>query len=284
MVPAPRPLLALVFVLAFGARAEATPPGPPAADREAGFEHGRQGRMLEALELLRPWALAHPEDLPARLAAVQAAVELSRLSDAQALLSGLTLDTPPVRVLRAQVARLEAEPRSVLEQLAPLLDQPPSGLERMVAWLAADALVALGRGAEAAARLRPWVEIDPTHGLLFAQASYQSGAVDEALATLEPWARRALSLGGGEGAPPEPSAAPIVLEYGRMLQAVERSAEAAKMLEAGLRWSPRSHQGWLNLGQALASLGRREEAKAALARFRELEQQRTGSAPGLPPG
>lgn len=71
----------------------------------------------------------------------------------------------------------------------------------------------------------------------------------------------------------------MVLEYGRMLQASERSVDAIRMLEVGVRWSPRSAQGWLNLGQALATLGRRAEAQQALARFRELADQPASPSP-----
>lgn len=142
--------------------------------------------MHEALELLRSWVLAHPEDLPARLAAVQAAVELAKVDDAEALLAGVALESAPLRILRAQIARLRGEPRTVLETLEPLLGEVPNGLERLVDGLLADAWVNLGRGRDAADRLRRWVATDANLALLYSQASYQSGEAAEALRALDP--------------------------------------------------------------------------------------------------
>lgn len=266
-------------VLAVRAQSGAATSGPAESVRELGFLRGRQGRMNEALALLRSWVLVHPEDLSARLAAVQAAVELARVDDAEALLAGVAVDSAAVRVSRAQVARLRGEPRAVLDSLEPLLAKVPAGLERMVDGLFADALVNLGRGREAADRLRRWVATDANLALLFAQASYQSGDVAEALEALDPWARRALSLDLGTAEPPDATAAALLLESGRMLQATERSADAIRLLEVGVRWNPRSAQGWLNLGQALATLGRRAEAQQALARFSELANQPASPSP-----
>lgn len=270
----------LLIAICLGAgAAEAPPPSP--ASRELGFQLGRDGKMREAYALLSPWVATHPEDGPARMALVQAAIELELAEEARALLAPLPVEAPPVRVLRAQVARLSGEPREVQALLAPLLTAPPPGLEGQVLWLQADALVATGKPREAADALRPRATSDPRLGLLYAQAAYLAGEVEPALGVLGPWARRMLLASAGSSTPPDATAAPILLEYGRMLVALGRGAEGVPMLEAGLRLKPQSAQGWLNLGQALASLGRKEEAARALARFREL------SAPGAaerPPG
>lgn len=249
-------------------------PAPPTETRELGFRHGQEGRLAEALALLRPWVDAHPDDLEARLAAVHAAIELGHAGDAAALLTPVTSDTAPVRVLRAELARLERRPAAVLEALQPLLTAPPAGLERQVWWLAGDALLAQARFGEAAALLRPGASSDARLALLFAQAAYQDGHVDEALSVLEPWAQRALKMGEGRPTPPGPAAVPILVEYGRMLVATRRAADAVKALEPALRWDPQNRQGWLSLGHARAALGEREAAQNALERFRQLDAAR----------
>lgn len=275
----------LALGLAAALTAETPPPTPQS--RELGFELGRNGKMREAHALLAPWVAAHPEDGQARMALVQVAVELELADEARALLAPLRSEAPPVRVLAAQVARLSGQHAEVLALLAPLLAAPPPGLEGQVLWLNADALVALGKPREAAAELRPHAGADPRLGLLYAQAAYQAGEVEPALTALGPWARRMLLASAGGAGPPDPTAAPILLEYGRMLVALGRGAEALPMLEAGLSIKPESSQGWLNLGQALVRLGRKEEAERALARFRELSAKAAGARPpgsAAPPG
>jgi tetratricopeptide (TPR) repeat protein len=265
---------------AFLERSVARSPLSPAA-RELGLLRGRQGQMAEAYRLLRPWAMAHPDDAEASLAAAQAAVDLGRPAEARAILVAQDAESPPVRVLRAAVARLEGQPTAVLEELTGVLQQQlPESLLRQGLWLAADALLALGRPQEAVDALAGLAITDARLSLLYAQALHQGGKLDEALAALEPWSRRTLEIGEGKPSPPGPAAAPILIEYGRMLVAAERAEEAARALRQGLAWSPESLPGWQSLGEALTRLGHRQEAEAALQKFRQLSQAR-GDRPTL---
>ncbi len=115
------------------------------------------------------------------------------------------------------------------------------------------------------------VESRPDAVLQLGLAQYQSGDLDGALATLEPAAAALLArLQAGQPAGEYPTA--LLIEYGRFLVLGGRHAEALPYLETATKVVPDRKQGWQQLGQALAAVGRRDEARAALDQFQSIVQ------------
>ncbi len=255
--------------LAWLARSAALAPVSPAA-RELGLAHGREGQWEDAYRLLRPWAKAVAGDVEGRQAAAFAAVRLGRPAEARDLLAGLPPDPPPRRVLEAEICFAEGDPNAALAALEPLLRVPPPGLAREVRRLAADANLSTGRAAEAVAQLAGHTGGDAALALLLAQAQFQTGEVEAALATLEPFVPRDASHAGAG-----PS---LDLEYGRMLVAAGRATEAIDIVRRGLARLPEDRQGWQTLAQALLAAGRRDEGQQALERFRALAAAEASAA------
>ena len=240
------------------------------AARALGLRYGRQGRVQEALDLLRPWLEAHPDDQEARLGAAFCAVELNRADEAAALLAPLPEDQPQARLLRARLL-LDTDPRQAIASLAPLESAPPPGIERDLRWILADARMRTGDAAGAAAGLAGKTGEDPVLALLLAQAQQQTGNPDQVLATLKPFVDRL----------PEPSAvdpaqrgvfAGIALEYGRALIAGANWTEAVTVLEKSTALDGSIAVAWQLYGQALNGAGRREDARKALAKFQEMSK------------
>src|SRR5829696_15001 len=63
-------------------------PASPAA-RDLGLLTAREGRVVEAYSMLRPWALRNPEDTDARLMAASLALQLERPDAAAELIKGM---------------------------------------------------------------------------------------------------------------------------------------------------------------------------------------------------
>jgi protein O-mannosyl-transferase len=128
------------------------------------------------------------------------------------------------------------------------------------------ALVRMGLPADAIEPLRRAVALhpdDPTAGIELAGALETAGRIDEALATLE----RAEKSGR----------VPSQLAMRRravLLQRMGRAAEAAERWRVYLRAAPRDAGAWNNLGLAEESLGRVDEARAALAKAVALSDDR----------
>lgn len=234
-------------------------PVSPAA-RELGMLRGARGELAEGLRLLRGWVEAYPDDREARLLAGYCAVTLGRHEEAEALLAGLP-DEPKVRVLRGR-ARLQAgDPHTAADLFRPLLEAPDAGLQREARRGLAEAELLLGRAAAAVELLAGREVADAEGALLLARAQLEAGRLEEALATLRPWA--------------EPTASPsvaVLREHARLLALTGRDAEALPLLEEASRRAPRDKLVWQSLGQVLAKLGRREEASRALDRFREITE------------
>lgn len=249
-------------------------PNTPAA-RELGILRGTQGRMRESYQLLRPWALAHPDDQEARMAAALAAIRLQRLPDAEALLEGLPADSDRVRLLQGQIRLLKGDPRGAIAMLAPILDEKESDVDMAARRTMAEAQLSLGQPEEAVSLLEGRVAGDPAASLVLGQAQYRAGDLEAGLTTLEPFASRLLQVAqasGGEMANQQLGAR-YGLEYGRMLAAAGRHEEALPHLQLATRLEPNNRQGWQLLGQTLAALGRRDEADVALARFQQLNEE-----------
>ncbi|HSF38790.1 MAG TPA: tetratricopeptide repeat protein, partial [Thermoanaerobaculia bacterium] len=243
------------------------------ASRELGLLRGRQGRPLDSYKLLRPWALAHPEDREGRLAAAFGALELHRAPEARELLAGLPDNEPRVRLLRGRLQLEEGDPRGAIATLSPLLDGPPA-LNTDVRRFLAEAHSAVGASDEAVKLLAGRTGQDRDLALLLAKAQYQSGNPADAAATLEPLARDLL---GREPETPGERAfgAEILLEYGRSLVGLSQWPAAMTALEKTAAWEPSEPQAWQLLGQAQLASGRREEAARSMAKLREAQSEKS---------
>lgn len=246
--------------------------GSPAV-RELGLLNARERRYVEGYALLKPWAAANPEDTEARLLAALCAVQLRRPNEAEELLSDLPQDDPRVKLLWGQLLNLKADPWGALAILKPLLESPAPGMEQDVRRLVAESYAAVGEAAKAVEVLTGHVDGNPVIALQLGQAQYQSGDLEGALATLEPFAEGLLAVAQAPaGLSPGPSLS-LIVEYGRLLATGGRHADALPYLETATRLDPDNKQSWQQLGQALAAVGRRDEAKTALERFQQIVSQ-----------
>ncbi len=252
---------------AFLQRAVELSPQSPAA-RELGMLYGGAGRYEQAFLLLRPWVRNAPNDEDARLIAALSALQIERPNDAETLLSDLPQQRPQVRLLWGKLLLLKGDPFGAIGTLQPLLEDSPDNMALDVRRTLADAQASVGQAAEAVTLLDGWVGSNPAVALQLGQARYQSGDLDGALATLEPFAKPVLAAGGQ--APDPRIAASIVLEYGRLLVTGGRHEDALDYLELSTRMTPENKQSWHQFGQALAAVGRRDEARAALDRFQKI--------------
>jgi tetratricopeptide (TPR) repeat protein len=254
------------------------------AARALGLRYGRQGKVLDAYKLLRPWAKDHPDDQEARLAAAFCAVELGRgPEEIEALLSGLPQDLPQAIVLRGRFRLAQGDPRGAIAVLSPLEAKPPKEVEHDLRWTLGEARVQVGEAAGAVAVLEGHVGDDPGLGLLLAQAHQQTGSPEKVLTTLKPFVDKL-----PDPAKSEPAAralyASIALEHARALVAGGRWAEALPVLEKAAALDESSPTIWQVYGQALAGAGRRDEAQKALAKFQELSKAAAEKSKPRQPG
>ncbi|HWM92179.1 MAG TPA: tetratricopeptide repeat protein [Thermoanaerobaculia bacterium] len=239
------------------------------AARTLGIRYGRQGKVAESYELLRPWVQAHPDDGDARLAAAFCAVELGRLDEAEPLLTGMPEDVPQVRLLRARLLLKRGDPRGTIATLAPLAAAPPKEIDRDLRWVLSEARLQIGEAAGAVALLEGHTGDDAALALLLAQAHQQTGNPEKVLATLKPFVDRMPDPAQAQASERSLHGA-IALEYGRALVTGARWAEAVPVLERSTVLDGSNATAWQLYGQALAGAGRREEARNALAKFQEL--------------
>ena len=250
-------------------RVVAKAPDSPAG-RDLGLLLGSQGRLQESYVLLRPWALAHPEDAEARLSAAYDAVELDRVPEATGLLEGLPDDNPRVRLLRGRLQLMQQKPREGLALLTPLLQNGPPELNLSVRRYLAEGHLAVGESNDAIELLKGKVGDDPSLAVLLGRAYYKSGNPAEAIAVLEPFARNL--LGGEPSSPGERSLmTDLALEYGQALVAASRWTDAATALTRATQLNPDSLLGWQLLGRAQLAAGQREEANKSLERYRQVQ-------------
>jgi tetratricopeptide (TPR) repeat protein len=263
-----------------GRSVERLPVSP--AGRFLGLYLGGRGRILEAYRLLAPWLEANPTDGEARRAAAVCALRLRRVPEAEALLDGLPADAAPTALLRGELLLQKREPAAAVALLEPLAESLPPALEVDWLQLLGSALLEVGRSADAAELLEGRHLAHPKLALSLARARYQGGDPAAALAVVEPLARPLLEAGQPPPAAPGSLPAAIVLEYGRLLVALERPADALAALERAAELDRWNGEAWQLQAQALAATGRREEAEAALDRFRELSEARQrASTPGM---
>ncbi|MDH3525662.1 MAG: tetratricopeptide repeat protein [Acidobacteriota bacterium] len=249
-------------------RSFAREPASPAA-RELGLVLAQTGQFLDAYLLLKPWSDRFPDDRQARLVAAFCAVRLRRPDDTLALLEPLPAEDPQVALLRAEALVAKADYWTAIGLLEPLVDSAPAAMELDLVRILAEAKVAIGQAAEAAQLLAGRVGDDPSVALQLSRAQFQGGEAAAALATLTPFADLLRPVLDDVRLPPGTPPG-LVLEYGRLLVTLGRPADALPFLEAATRLEPDDKQTWHQLGQALAAVGRTDEALVALDRFQQI--------------
>ncbi|MEA2603044.1 MAG: hypothetical protein QOF89_4036 [Acidobacteriota bacterium] len=261
-------------------------PASPAA-RELGLLTVREGRVVEAYSMLRPWALRNPSDRDARLLAATLALTLERPDDATELLVGQPENDPAIRLLRGRIQVLKKDGPGAVALLQPLLANHPQGMDLEVRRNLAEAQMLAGKPAEAVSLLQGKAEGHPTLVLLLGRAQHQVGNAAAALVTLKPMAEK-LPANPDTLGDPRPAAG-IAQEYGTLLLDAGRAAEAVPFLDKGARYNPRNPDAWKTLARGLDATGHKEEARNALARAAEAAKPpaprtaaATPSAPGAP--
>lgn len=238
-------------------------PDSPAA-RELGMLTARDGRVVEAYSMLRPWALRNPSDTEARLMAADLAVQLERGDDAIQLLSGFPDSEPAVRLLRGKALVLKKDGPGAVTLLKPLLTKHPQGMDLEVRRSLAEAELLAGQPAEAVKLIDGRTAGHPAVVLLLARAQRQAGNAAAAAATLKPLADR-LPANADTIGDPRPVTG-IALEYGSLLMDGGHAAEAVPFYQKATVYNPRSADSWKALAKALDAAGRKDEAQQALAK------------------
>ncbi|HEY3570617.1 MAG TPA: tetratricopeptide repeat protein [Thermoanaerobaculia bacterium] len=237
-------------------------PDSPAA-RELGMLTARDGRVVEAYSMLRPWALHNPSDTEARLMAANLAVQLERGDDAIQLLSNFPDSEPAVRLLRGKALVLKKDGPGAVALLKPLLTKHPQGMDLEVRRSLAEAELLAGQPAEAIKLIDGKTSGHPALVLLLARAQRQAGNAAAAAATLKPLADKLPANADAIG-DPRPVVG-IAQEYGSLLLDGGHAAEAVPFYQKATVYNPRSADAWKSLARALDAAGRKDEAQKALA-------------------
>jgi tetratricopeptide (TPR) repeat protein len=260
-------------------RSVAKNPATPAA-RELGLLLARQGRIVEAYALLRPWSVRNAEDGEALLTAAALALQLERPGEAEQLISGMAREDPAIQLMHAKILVQKGDGASAVTLLTPLLARHPSGMELEVRRTLAEAYLAAGQAPKAVELLKGRAAGHPSTTLLLARAQHQAGDALAALATLRPLADKLPADGKGLG-DPRPAAG-IALEYGRALADAGRAPEAIAYFEKATRIEPGRREAWQDLSRALAAANRAGEAQKAAAKAAELQRAAVAPAPADP--
>jgi len=240
------------------------------AGRLMGLMLGQRGAYGESLKLLRPWARQNPGDTEVRIAAAAAALQIERAPDAEEMLADLPQDNPRVRLLWGKLLVQQGDPYGALATLKALPSDINPALDSDRRRTMALAYTTSGQAAEAVALLEGRVNNDPGIALQLSHAQFKSGKVEDAAATIRPFADAVLSQ--DETAGSELLAASLTLEYGQLLNSLGRAEEALPYLERSAKLNPNNKLAWQHLGQSLNAAGRRDEARAALTRFQEMTE------------
>ncbi len=256
-------------------RCVALQPVSPAA-RTLGLLRGGQGRSAEAFGLLEPWAATNPGDQEARLAAAVSGLQLGRLPEAEALLEGLPSSEPKVALLRADLLLKRRDAEGAVALLEPLLGQAPAEARVDLLVLLSTAYLELGRSAAAVDLLRERGSAHPRLALALARAQHRGGNVEEATATLAPFAARLPAPGNLPKTLPSnaPLMASMALEYGRLLLTGEQAEQAGVFLSLASELNPYSRETWQELARARAATGDQAGAEEALGRLEALAEAR----------
>jgi len=258
-------------------------PASPAT-RELGMLTARQGHLVEAYSMLRPWVLRKPSDIEARLVACNLAVQLERGDDAIQLLSGLPDSDPAIRLLRGKALVLKKDGPGAVALLKPLLTSHPQGMDLEVRRSLAEAQLLAGQPAEAIKLIDGKTAGRPALVLLLARAQRKAGNAAAAAATLKPLADKLPANADAIG-DPRPAAG-IAMEYGALLVDAGKPAEAVPFYQKSTGYYPRNPETWKGLARALDAAGRKPEAQKALAQAAEVAKPparpTAAAAPGTP--
>jgi tetratricopeptide (TPR) repeat protein len=254
-------------------------PDSPAA-RDLGLLLGNEGRLEESYLALRPWALAHADDVSARVFAAYDAVELDRVPEAAELLRGLPDDDPRTRLLHGRLELMQQRPRAGIKLIEPLLQNAPPELEPSVRRYLAEAHILLGESSAAIELLKGRVGDDPSLAVLLGRAYYRGGDPAAASAVLEPFARRLLAREPASGAE-RSQMADLALAYGEALVASSRWTDAIGALGRAAQLDPGRAQAWQLLGRAQLAAGRRDDANKSMDKLRQVEAAETSNAAQL---
>jgi Flp pilus assembly protein TadD len=264
-------LAALLLTLALPAQAQE-------GARAEGLRLAAQGKWLEAYKQLRPWALAHPDDVQARMVAGYSAIRLQRLAEAERLISDLPQSEPRVRLLWGELLLTQGNPWGALDMLKPLeAKHPPeiaADLRRLVALARTQAsgpppsppgdpverIVAQAGDLAAAGRLEDALRIIRDERVLSPddlRPRFMEGYLLLRLKRLEEALRIAQETAGLA-----PDNADAVYLRGAVLLALGRAAEAERDLRQALSLKPDHLGAMSDLAVLLMGQGKRDEARA----------------------
>jgi predicted Zn-dependent protease len=248
--------------------AQAAPDSPAA--RDLGILVMRQGQLVEAYQLLYPWAAAHPADSEARLAAASLAVQLERPREAEDFLSapGIPKDDPAVQMLRGRILVQKGDGAGAIALLEPLAQKPRPEMDLEIRRALGEAYLVANRPADAVKLLQGRAGSHPGLALLLGRAQRKAGDTAGALATLKPFADN-LPADASKVGDPRPVLG-IALEAGALLVETKRPAEAVPILEKASRLYPQSPVVWESLAEALDAAGRKSDAEIARAKVAEI--------------
>jgi Flp pilus assembly protein TadD len=248
--------------------AEAAPDSPAA--RDLGLLVMRMGRLVEAYQLLYPWAAAHPADTEARLAAASLAVQLERAEEAEDFLSapGIPKDDPAVQMLRGRVLVQKGDGAGAVALLEPLAQKPRPEMDLEIRRALGEAYLVANRPADAVKLLQGRAGGHPGLALLLGRAQRKAGDTAGALATLKPFADK-LPDDVSKVGDPRPVLG-IALETGALLVEAKKPTEAVPILEKAVRLYPQSPPAWEALAMALDAAGRKSDAEIARAKITEI--------------
>jgi tetratricopeptide (TPR) repeat protein len=250
-------------------------PASPAS-RDLGVLMAKDGRVVEAYSMLRPWALRNPTDTDIRLIAANLAVQLERPDDAAQLLAGIAPNDPAVRLLNGKVLVLKKDGPGAVALLTPLLANHPQGMELEVRRSLAEAELLAGKPGEAVKLIDGKTAGHPALALLLARAQRQAGNAAAAAATLKPLADQ-LPAEGKTLPDPRPAAG-IAVEYGSLLVDSGHAAEAVPYYEKATRYYA-NPDAWKGLARAYEASGRKADAQKALAQASEAAKPAPRRAP-----
>jgi predicted Zn-dependent protease len=260
--------------IAYLARSVDRDPASPAR-RDLGMMLSRQGRVVEAYSMLRPWTLRNADDGDARLVAATLAIALERPVEAAELLHGL-VDSPAVKLLSARVSVQLGDGKGALTLLAPVIANHPAAIDLEVRRVTAEAYLLAGQPAKAVETLAGKAGNVPALVLLLARAQRKAGNDAAALATLAPLATHLPDNPAIVG-DPRPAAA-IAIEYGELLTLGGRARDAVPVLQTATRLYPESEAAWNGLARALEGAGRAPDAAQAKGRAQALAAARASAA------
>ena len=245
-------------------RSLAITPVSPAA-RELGLVRLRQGNLMDAYLLLRPWSRLNPDDTGAVLAATSCAVALGRASDAEELLSSLPMDLPTANILRGRVGLLNQDGWGALALIQPLAENPPEGLEPQILSVLAESYLLMEQPASAVLELEGKIGNDPDLIRLLSRAQAATGDQQQALATLRP-AAESLQSSIGPDSPDSDRilAAEVTADFGRLLSQTGDDSAAIAALQYAVQVDPANADAWEWLGGTLIATGEDEEGQQAL--------------------